>query len=91
MSETNWIEQPDRDGWWEWMCGGDGEPERLLLCADGRSVAYDDEWEEAMGRSPNPIYSENYWEGTDTTPDYMPGLWRYAGPVLAGKEAVACS
>lgn len=83
-SATNaaWTKKrPNHGGWWEWMEGGHGKPERLLLVEDGSCVAYDDEWEQATGRNPeHNCYSENYWEGTDTTQDLMPGLWRYVGP-----------
>ena len=80
-NEDGLTDAPDRAGWWDWLEGGDGEPERLLLTGGGRLVADDDEWERATGRSPDHnCWTENYWEGTDTDQKTMPGLWRYVGP-----------
>jgi hypothetical protein len=82
--DAGWSEnRPDRNGWWEWREGGRDKIEKILLTADGNCVADDDEWGAAMGRSPeHKTYSENYWEGTDTTQQLMPGLWRFFGPVV---------
>lgn len=73
------IYKPDRGGWWLWREGGEGRGEPMLLCDDGSSVAYDDEWSDAVGREPNMVFAENYWEGTDTTQAMMPGTWKYLG------------
>lgn len=56
------------------MQGGRCRPEKVLLTADGQTVAYDVEWATAMGRE--PIDGENYWEGTVTNQKNMPGTWR---------------
>lgn len=75
------LDQPDRDGWWEWTENGERRPELVLVRGGGALVASDDEWEQATGSSPeHESYSENYWEGTETTPQMMPGRWRYLGP-----------
>lgn len=71
------LKHPNSDGWWLWFergCGSKGE--RILVSSKGLIVASDDEWEVAMGRKPEEVYCENYWEGTDTTQRFMPGSWQ---------------
>jgi hypothetical protein len=71
-----WIGQPNSSGWWLWMEAGEYHPVKLLLSNGGRQVAYDYELAEVLGR---PVgENENYWEGTDTTQEYMPGAWKKA-------------
>lgn len=73
--------RPHCGGWWEWMEGGRGRVENLLLTACGKEVEGDDEWEQATGRkAEHDGWAENYWEGTATTQDEMPGLWRQPPP-----------
>lgn len=73
--------RPHCGGWWEWMEGGRGRVERLLLCEGGEEVASDWEWEEETGKpAEHDGWVENYWESTATTQKMMPGLWRQCPP-----------
>lgn len=77
---TQWLDQPNSSGWWLWREGGRGREEKLLLTADGRRVADDDEWEQATGRKAEADgFQHNYWSGTETTQKMMPGTWSKAG------------
>ena len=71
---------PDRDGWWRFDEDGTG---KQFVLVSGSSVAFDDEWEAAVGRPPSEIYCENYWEGCCLTEmTYGPlttGKWLYRG------------
>jgi hypothetical protein len=70
------LKRPNSGGWWDWFERGCGTPERILVADGGRYVVYDDAWTKAMGRKPNEVLCENYWEGTETTQAMMPGSWR---------------
>ncbi len=72
--------RPANDGWWLWREGGRSRVDKLLLSGGGRCVNSDVEWEQATGRPPekDAWWTENYWEGTDTTQKMMPGLWMKA-------------
>jgi hypothetical protein len=77
---TEKKERPDRNGWWNWYESGSSTPEKILLTANGAVVASDDEWQQATGVHPeNDVAgtNANYWEGTDTTQEMMPGLWEF--------------
>lgn len=73
---------PDRDGWWKFREQSMSTPQRILVIKG--TVAFDDEWEDVMGRAPDDVMSENYWEGnpvsemTDGT--LTRGLWMYEVP-----------
>lgn len=76
MKARRWRRaRPHCGGWWLWQEDSSCQPARLLLSEGGTEVAADDEWECAMGRPPSEVYSENYWEMTQTTQKEMPGLW----------------
>lgn len=68
------VSRPDSNGWWNWYEGGRDKPERVLLVANGAMVASDDDLCQAIGGDPIDR-DDNYWEGTDTTQEYMPGEW----------------
>lgn len=68
--------RPHCGGWWEYRESGNGWVEYVLLTDSGLCVVSDDEWESKVGREPDEVHCENYWEGTDTNDEYMPGLWR---------------
>ena len=71
---------PDRDGWWQF--DEDGIGKQFVMVADG-CVVSDDEWGQAVGRPPELLWSENYWEGCDvvemTTGPLTKGKWLYWG------------
>jgi hypothetical protein len=71
------LKRPNRDGWWLWFEDNAGDGEEILVTCDGAIVASDDEWEREVGRKPKELWSENYWEGTDTTQKQMPGTWKF--------------
>lgn len=78
---NRWRRQaPDRDGWWQFDEDGTG---KQFILVYGSCVAYDDEWEQAVGRPPNEVYCENYWEGCDlaemTHGPLTTGKWLYLG------------
>lgn len=75
---TEKLLRPNCNGWWDWYEGGGYVAERILVSGDGKIVAFDDEWEAEMGRAPSDC--DNYWEGTETTPEHMPGFWRFVSP-----------
>jgi len=77
---NNWKQQPDSNGWWLWREGGRAKDDvLLLLVGDGSEIASDDEWECSAGFPPqkpwDDVFHRNYWEGTETTQEMMPGLW----------------
>ena len=79
--KKRWRRQtPNRDGWWLFDEDGTGE-QRILVC--GSRVAYDDEWEAAVGRTPSETLCENYWEGSDleqmTHGPLTTGKWIFQG------------
>lgn len=77
-AHKEWLARPDRNGWWLWLEGGTGcRTELLLVTGKGMCIADDDDWHQAVGRAPSDLSgeSENYWEGTETTQEMMPGLW----------------
>lgn len=85
-----WISRPDKAGWWLWLENGNHARTELLLVGDrGTHIADDDDWEQAVGRAPSDARgeSENYWEGTETTQNMMPGLWFYLSNRLAQAPA----
>lgn len=55
-----------------------GRAEIMLLEKDGQTVADDHKWEEAAGQKPDE--DRNYWDGTETTPKMMPGVWKQMSP-----------
>lgn len=75
-SKRRWRRLPNSSGWWLWREGNRKNAERLLLTADGKMVAEDDEWSKATGLPgiTNGI-EHNYWSGTNTTQSMMPGMW----------------
>lgn len=84
-----WRRKPHSGGWWEWREGGDGRPERLLLCEGGTHVADDEAWQQATGKPAEDEergINHNYWEGTETTQRMMPGLWMQCLPNVAVSE-----
>jgi hypothetical protein len=77
---SEWLDRPNCNGWWIWReRGSSHRDERLLIAGNGAIVASDDEWEQETGRpAEDGAFSYNYWEGTDTTQEMMPGRWRLA-------------
>jgi hypothetical protein len=75
------LGRPHCGGWWEYReCGG-RRVEKILLIPCGQEVVGDDEWEQATGRkAEHDGFVENYWDGTATTQNEMPGLWRQLPP-----------
>lgn len=82
------LARPDSAGWWLWYEGlspSDDfedcapEPERLLIVNGGHHVADDEDYLDITGRSPDvDAWTKNYWAGTETTQEEMPGLWERA-------------
>lgn len=82
MATTNrWRRSPpDRDGWWQFDEDGTGKQFVLVV---GGCVADDSDWEESVGRPPEGVLSENYWEGNSvsemTFGPLTTGKWIYWG------------
>jgi hypothetical protein len=54
-----------------------GYGEAILIGSGGTHVVGEDEFLQMTGREPDHDgWTENYWEGTETTQSEMPGLWR---------------
>jgi hypothetical protein len=69
---------PDCDGLWLWREFGH-EPVRILVIRG--EVASDDDWAQEMGREPDEVYSENYWEGPNIPDMTKYGHWMFDTPL----------
>lgn len=96
---SRFVRRPRSGGWWEWYEGCntaseclDESPELVLLCHGGTEVVEDSEWSEATGRvAEHDGFVGNYWEITETTQAYMPGMWRKASGRAVRKHIAALS
>ena len=81
------LVRPTSGGWHKWFQepfntpdNELGEGELVLVDAEGTHVVSDDEYLQIVGKSPCPDFCENYWEGTETNQEMMPGFWIKKNP-----------